>query len=492
MRETTLSLHTDFTGLGPIELVVQDVRGRMAMDELFELRIHFACAIEGGLPREVLEGLLAHPARLTHDEPEGEPVEIAGIFRGIELRSLRGERGYHYEAVLVPSLWKTTQSYRTRIYQNQTVQQTVDEVLGLSGLSAQWDLRESYPEREYVVQYEETDFAFLSRQLEHWGIFYFFKHTDSGDALVISDHDGAFEAVPGFDTVDFGALTSDPESAQMIHEVRQTLERQPASLTVRDYNYRTPTIALKVDQAVDETPPGTGTHWLYGDHFKTPEEGTTIARIRSEQLLRDRERFRGLASVRNLFPGMKVSLSGHPIPELDIGYLITEVRLAAGQGGALGGPDGERAYHFEAVALDRPSPPPVPYRSRRVAPWPKIRGFMHGVIDGQADSTAAHLDDQGRYKVLLYMDSVGQAGGAASRWIRMAQPTVGEQHGMHFPLHVGTEVAILHLDGNPDRPVIVGALPNPEHVSPVTSASPTFNRLRTASGIELVINDDAD
>jgi type VI secretion system secreted protein VgrG len=115
---------------------------------------------------------------------------------------------------------------------------------------------------------------------------------------------------------------------------------------------------------------------------------------------------------------------------------------------------------------------------------------MHARVDGVQVGRAAPIDAHGRYRVLLPWDLYAEEGGRASRWVRMAQPHAGPGYGMHFPLHIGTEVLLAHVGGDPDRPVIVAAIPNPDTTSPVTSVNATQSRIQTRSGIVVEFEDD--
>ena len=132
----------------------------------------------------------------------------------------------------------------------------------------------------------------------------------------------------------------------------------------------------------------------------------------------------------------------------------------------------------------------VVYRPARRTTKPKILGLMHGHVDGEAPGSAAPIDEFGRYKVVLPYDLVGQPGGKASRWIRLAQPASGAGFGIHFPLHIGVEVAISHVDGDPDRPVIVASPPNTQTITPVNSENATQSKIRTQTGIRITFDDD--
>lgn len=123
-------------------------------------------------------------------------------------------------------------------------------------------------------------------------------------------------------------------------------------------------------------------------------------------------------------------------------------------------------------------------------PWPKIDGVINAIVDGERQSTGTSIDDEGRYRVVLPMDEAGTSGGSASRWVRRAQPSAGAGYGMHMPLHIGTEVAIAHVNGDPDRPIILGAVPNAATPSPVVASNGPQSRIRTGSGVVFELDDD--
>jgi type VI secretion system secreted protein VgrG len=116
--------------------------------------------------------------------------------------------------------------------------------------------------------------------------------------------------------------------------------------------------------------------------------------------------------------------------------------------------------------------------------------MLNAVVDAGGDGKYAEIDDQGRYKVKLPFDCSDKKDGKASRWIRMAQPYAGANMGMHFPLHKGTEVLLTFIDGDPDRPIISSAVPNPATGSPVRGANQTQSAIHTGGGIRMVFEDN--
>ena len=137
-------------------------------------------------------------------------------------------------------------------------------------------------------------------------------------------------------------------------------------------------------------------------------------------------------------------------------------------------------------------PASQPFRPERRTAWPSIKGVMHARVDAEGDGKYAELDAFGRYKLVFPFDEHAAEAkpGKASRWVRLAQPYAGPGGGMHFPLLKGTEVLVTHIDGDPDRPIIAGAVPNAELPGPTSADNPSQNTIRTATGNVLQFDDN--
>ncbi|MGO1081361.1 phage baseplate assembly protein V, partial [Inquilinus sp. CA228] len=151
-----------------------------------------------------------------------------------------------------------------------------------------------------------------------------------------------------------------------------------------------------------------------------------------------------------------------------------------------GGEPGEIGYRNHISAIRHATP----YRSPRRTPRPIMAGVMPAMIDAPDDyNDRAVLDAEGRYKVVANFDMAADPTYQHSGFIRMAQPYAGTKAGLHFPLARGTEVALGWEDGDPDRPIILGAAPHSRTISPVTSRNQTENRIQTLAGTALIMND---
>ena len=357
------------------------------------------------------------------------------------------------------------------------------QVLAEHGVPMESHLSASYPSREYVVQYDETDFDFVNRMLEHWGIFFYFDHRPDGEVMVLGDGPSAFVELPDHAEVAFRPTAGAVEWSGHVNHLTRQHRVCTGNVTVVDYNWRTPNAQPTGGAPADEHA-GHGTQTFYGEHVKDGGEAAVIARARAEALISGRETYRAQATVQGLQPGHRFQLDDHPSGALNQEYAVTRVDLSIHRGGAAGGEGRERAHRMELI------PYGAPWRPPRVTPKPRIEGLLPGLIDS-GGGAGAPIDELGRYKVVLPFDAVGAKGGAASRWIRMAQSSTGPGYGMHFPLRPGVEVAIAHTCGDPDRPIIVGAVPNANSVTPVTSAESMKSRIRTRTGIVMEFIDGA-
>jgi type VI secretion system secreted protein VgrG len=234
------------------------------------------------------------------------------------------------------------------------------------------------------------------------------------------------------------------------------------------------------------------------EHYLDGNFGNRLAQIRVEERRVDRDVWRLQSTLPDLRAGDVFGLdlpltradptdAHHDHPAVHGEYLVVELRKHVDQRPHLESTAERREERDDVVAIRAD----VTYRPPRTTPKPRIDGLLYAWIDGVELGTPAPLDEHGSYKVVLPFDSVPKEAGRASRWIRMAQPLAGQGTGIHFPLHEGTEVVLAHVQGDPDRPLIVGAVPNARTPSPVTSANPTQSVIRTYSGITMEFEDDA-
>jgi type VI secretion system VgrG family protein len=502
MADTLVQL-LEFTvdGQAPDTFSVFRMRGREAISELFRFEIE---AVSGNEYLDA-DAIIGEKACLTVGRLQWSR-KIYGMVQQFELHDITPQGQYIYQLVLVPRLQLLTLTRQNQIH-GTTAEMSVREILNvqltasdLKGAPAakvsgrlglnDFELRltRSYPKRDYTVQYDESDFAFISRLCEHYGIFYFFAHENDRDSVVFSDSRITFPTIgePGEIAYRPRSGLTNTQSAGVFRFVSRN-SLVPAQVCLRDYNYRMPNLTLEVDELVDTN--GHGVVVEYGAHFRTPQEGRDLARIRAQELACRKRVFQGASDSVQLTAGSVFDLNNHFRNDFNASYLVTWIEHEATQAtpgiADFTGADHQISYRnrFEC------QPKTVEYRPARVTPRPKITGLTNAVVDAVGDGLRAEIGPAGRYKIRQQFDQRGEAAGQASRYMRKAEPYGGANTGMHFPLLKGTEVVMACVNGDPDRPIIVGAVQNDQYHSVVNALNNTKNRIRTTSGTVFEIDD---
>lgn len=468
---------------------LRGVWGRESLSRLFEfdLMLHRP----ERYTEDQLDQLLKAPCAIALGPRKGDVVH--GLLQSIECLDHERNVGARYLAKLVPNIWLLTMTRTSRLYQDMTVPEMVTKILKSYGLTdenfvVRINRSAKSPKREYIVQYQESDWDFIQRWLEHEGFFYWFDHGGAAEKLIIADENTDASPIEDPEVISYRERNNlSSGRAATVWDWSLLQKRIPARVALLDHNYRRPSSALLATEDVDTTR-GFGTMFFYGDHFKDNDVGSALAKLRAERIRCERRIFRGRTDCSRFRVGHVFDLENHFEAANDGKYLITRIDHRVGTPVNPDrddlGTDAQRYFaRFEAIPID------VEFRPERITPWPRIHGAMHAHIDADTSGDYASIDSDGRYKVRMPYDVNLNKGGKASRWIRMAQPYAGAGYGQHHPLHKGTEVLLIHIDGDPDRPIIASAVPNPQTLSPSTSSNATQSVTQTASGIRVEMED---
>lgn len=461
------------------DVAVHELTGRETISQLFEFSVHVVTKRTEGLDDEAI---LTDPAELVFTRGNQPVRRIHGMIAAFSDALLTESTHLGYTLTFVPRAWRMTLNHASEVFLDLTVPEIITQKLERYGFAAGKDfelrLRSSYPTRDATIQYKESDLQFVSRLAEHLGIAFFFEHEEGRDVMVFSDENSGFKPIGGGGTAHFHAR-GDQIGVFSLQGTTRTL---PNRYVVKDYNYRTPQVALLASSSVSKA--GTGDVIEYGAHFKTPEEGDRIALVRAEELRAGHRVFDGKSDRPEFASGTRFALEGHP--RVDGELLLVEVRHAIRQV-ALGFGEREgQAYVNEFHAI----PAATVFRPARVTPKPRVHGAITGIVEAAERGQYAEIDDGGRYHVRFMFDVGEAAHGGASRLVRMAQPHAGPGYGFHFPLRDGVEVMLTCIEGDPDRPIITGAVPNPVTPTTVGAGNAKRNVIRTGGGSEINIDDN--
>ena len=420
---------------------------------------------------------------------EGSTQELHGLVTEVTAKG-RNLDSFEYRLRLSSPLYPLTLNRRSRVFRNRNVLDIAEEVLrggGFSKQMMQFQTRHDYPVREFVSQFQESDYDFISRQLAHWGLFFHFIQTADDFKLVIRDNLYELPELPGTGHLAYREQSGQSRGAETLYQLQTRSRGLTRAVSLTDHNYRTPGVDLGAQRSSASEMPGKGADYRYGEHHQTPEEGAWLAQVRLEAIDWQRQTYSAETDCCGLAPGQTFSLTQHPEPKLNGDYLVIEVLHRGDQGsGDAATHDGEGGHYRNQLLMIRRG---QPYRHPLPAHSPIIRGPLTARVESSGDYP--YIDEQGRYKVRLAYDLSGAEATQASHWVRMMQPYGGDNHGQHYPLHGGTEVALGHHNGDPDRPFILGALPNPNTPSPVNADNPSQHILRTWGGNELLFEDRA-
>ena len=481
-------------------LLPHTVQGREALNQPFSYTIDLVAKTSA--PEVDPAAILAQPATLELLQGSGSrqgPTTWLPI-RGILAEFAETGHGHdwiRYRARLVPPLWQLSLTRRTRVHQQRSVPAVVDGLLAAAGLPAiAWDLRGRYPEREYILQYQEDDLAFFSRLLEAEGIAWYHRHDPGDTVLVATDHSDGWALVAGDPTIPFRprhradgggeepAAAQDWFQQEVVDDLARRQQRVPQTVAVRAWNDRTPGHDLTASATID--PDGAGLAVAADDHLADGDASRRLARLRAEEWRCRQTVFTGGGDQRGFRCGHRFTLESHPRQAFAQDYLLTEVRHEITQaldGGSGAGASTHYANEFRAQPVTQPYRPPL------VTPRPVVSGVLQARVEAPGGGGYAELDAQGRYRVRLMAVPAEAAAGANSLPVPMAQPHSGERHGFHLPLHDQAEVLLAHVAGDPDRPYIAGTVPNPDTPSVVAAANHTQSIWRSAGQHEVRFED---
>lgn len=402
------------------------------------------------------------------------------------------ENGYLYQLRMVPRLAKLEMIQTNEIYLDQNLVDSLTDLLEEGEFSGKdFDLQQlgDYRTWDFRCQFGESHLNFLQRITEREGIYYRFEQLDDQEKIIFHDASSQHLKDPQIN------LRYQPETGMVVKPEDGLLsqwishgEPLPRSITLKDYNSNTPSSSIEGQATVDEQ--GFGSIYRYCDNLIDSDEAEKIATARAQELMMKSEFFHGESRDASLQTGLAFSVEGH-FRSTDNGDFYPFVIEHEGFNAAFQRfkKDGiSQAPYKNKIQALRTS---LQFRPSVTTEKPRFHGVLNAIIDASSDEKYAPIDAEGRYKVILPFDRERTAGeGKASCWIPMMQPSAGTGGGMHFPLSKGTEVLLSFIGGDPDRPIISGALPNAAYPSVVKDANKTRSLLRSASGNRIELEDE--
>ena len=374
-----------------------------------------------------------------------------------------------YELQVVPKLWTLTRYADCRIFHNKSVKEIIMQVLGDRGIDSSDVTTNTYKKLEYCVQYRETDFNFISRLMEQYGIFYFFRHGDGSHTMFLGDSTSAHQPCPVEDTFGFNLASGGLDAGDVVNHwtIGQELRSGKHSLT--DYNFTTSTTDLKTSETTIYTVANNDSMEIF-DHpglYLTQSDGTPMAKLRMQEDEAVHKIAHGAGTCRPFTSGYKFTLQEHPLNAMNAEYLLTEIQHVASVSGSYqeeaGRGQDTYSNHFVCIPAD------VAFRPQRVTPKPFVQGPQTAIVVGKsADEDSTDDQSAGGDGEEIWVDKWGRVlvrfpwdrAKAISCWVRVSQDWAGQGWGMINIPRVGQEVLVSFLEGDPDRPIVTGRVYN--------------------------------
>lgn len=419
-----------------------------------------------------------------------------GIVRQFEAAQEQ-HRGRIYHAEVVPTLWLLTLNRNCRVFQDKPLLEILRLVLQENGLT---EFRTEHLKQpgsastplEYCVQFQESDFDFLSRLMEKAGVFYFFEHSANADRLHIADDPAAFLELdqPHLEFLNspVSEIVLRDRGSDIILDWKHVYSLRTQSWVMTDYNYlkhfagtaETPASLLSVTagpstqfKSVRKSPPEV---FDFPGGYQDSKYGSQLAKARIDGERARSHVVRGTTTSTQLSVGRTFQVFGHPIDsENDHSFIVTS--LCTGKSPLQNLPDFP-ALEFTCVPVDAVPRPPLK------TPVPRIHGVQAAVVVGPKDSEI-HTDEHGRIRIQFFWDREGVRDGSSSCWVRCAHSIAGKGWGSFTIPRIGQEVVVTFVNGDPDRPLVTGVVYNGEQLPPwKLPANQTQSGLRTMSSLK--------
>ncbi|EAC2115703.1 type VI secretion system tip protein VgrG [Salmonella enterica] len=390
----------------------------------------------------------------------GGKRHISGLVTAARVVGHEG-RSVTYELRMEPWVKLLTHTSDYKAFQNKTVVDILDEVLAEYPYPVEKRLVESYPVRTWQVQYGETDFDFLQRLMQEWGIYWWFEHSEDSHTLVLADAISAHKACPDSPLVEWHqeGLKLDKE---FIHTITANESLRTGQWVLDDFDFTKPR-SLLANTVANPRETGNATYEHYewpGDYFDK-SEGEMLTCIRMEAQRSPGSRVLGGGNIRTLMTGYTFTLENYPTAEVNQEYLLMQTLLFVQDNAQHSGQD----QHFTFSTSFELHPTREVFRPQRTVSKPHTKGPQSAIVTGPAGQEI-WTDQYGRVKVQFGWDRYGKMDENSSCWIRVSYPWAGKGFGMIQIPRIGQEVLVDFKNGDPDLPIIVGRTYNQDTMPP--------------------------
>ena len=473
------------------ELSFVELNGSEGLSTLFEYRL----ILTSKNPNLAATDIIGQTIFVTVDTKSGERVLNGLVTDFGYLSEDEDEQSYHlYTCIMRPSMWYLTQRYDSRVFVDKDILEITRTILDEFGFPYEIQCLNSYRKYGHSTQYQETSFNYLNRLFEQEGLYYYFTHTEGSNTLIIVDDNSAHPPIQGNPTIPYhSAVTPGTPDKNYIDIWQQSDRLATKSVNVNDHSYKLSNRKLDYNMSTHELGGITTEHYDFYTGFSTKEDAASYAQVRSQDYNAQSKRINAAGNVLTIAPGQTFTLSRHPHNAANTEHLIIHAEYDLKEAGYASGTQ-QSHYRIAFTAI----PLRYQYRPPRVTPKPQIIGSQAATVTGPAGEEV-HTNEYGDIKVQFHWDRYGPRNQKSSDWIRVAQGSAGGSFGSINTPRIGEEVLIDFINGDSDRPIVIGRLYNsanpppwgyPQAAKQSGIKSKSFNS-PLENYNELMFNDDA-
>ena len=382
----------------------------------------------------------------------------------INENNLRG-----YTLTMVPWLWFLTKTNNHRIFQEKTTKDIVTQIFKDLGFNDYEFKAQGGKKREYCIQYNESDYDFISRLLEEDGIAYFFKHDEQKHVMVIVEQQNAYEDCKETDL----EFSKGSNTKSQISRWESDFNFQKGQWTLNDYNFKEPDKNLIINTKSNSKFANNAKyeHYEYPSLYDTAS-GSDLVKLRMEAEEASINIVNADSNCSSFYAGGAFKLAKHALKSEKGKYVILSVTHSVSDTSYLVNSSSDMEEYnntFECIPAD------VHFRPKQKHKRPVMRGPQTAVVVGPKGEEI-YIDEHGRIKVQFIWDREGKKDENTTCFIRVVQSWAGNKWGSSFIPRIGHEVIVDFLDGDPDKPLVTGSVYNGKN-KPVYSS-------KTQSGVK--------
>ena len=473
------------------ELSFVELNGSEGLSTLFEYRL----ILTSKNPNLAATDIIGQTIAVTIDTKSGERILNGLVTDFGYLSEDEDEQSYHlYTCIMRPNMWYLTQRHDSRVFVDKDILEITRTILDEFGFPYEIQCLNSYRKYGHSTQYQETSFNYLNRLFEQEGLYYYFTHTEGSNTLIIVDDNSAHMPIQGNPTIPYHSVVTPGTPDKNYIDIWQQSDRLATKkVSVNDHSYKLANRKLDYNMSTHELGGITTEHYDFYTGFATKDDAATYAQVRSQDYNAQSKRVTAAGNVLTIAPGHTFTLSRHPHDAANTEHLIIHSEYDLKEAGYASGTQ-QSHYRIAFTAI----PISYQYRPPRVTPKPQIIGTQGATVTGPAGEEV-HTNGYGDIKVQFHWDRYGPRNQKSSDWIRVAQGSAGGSFGSINTPRIGEEVLIDFINGDSDRPIVIGRLYNsanpppwgyPQAAKQSGIKSKSFNS-PLENYNELMFNDDA-